>query len=55
MQITIRHPDLEAAKTAAQAARDHHAAHGWHPVRTRVTREPDGTVAIAMWLQKEDD
>ena len=55
MQITVREPTLEAAKQAAQDVRDCEAARGWHPVRTRATREPDGAVAIAMWFQEEAD
>ena len=55
MQITIREPSLDAAKAAAQDVREREAARGWHPVRTRATREPDGAVAIAMWFQEEAD
>ena len=55
MQVTIREPSLEAAKAVAQYVREREAARGWHPVRTRVTREPYGTVAITIWFQEDDD
>ena len=54
-RVTVRGATPAAAKAAAQEARDHHAAHGWHPVRTHVTRNSEGGITIAMWLQKEDD
>ena len=50
-RVTVRGATLAAAKSAAQEARDHHAANGQHVVRA--THEPDGHVAITLWMETD--